>query len=125
MPARQQRQKHRRCNCPIWVDGTISGAEIRKSLDMRDWQRAQDLIRTWEAEGTATVTVPPVPIAEARAAFVADAKARNLREPTLKKYRQLFDDIEAFCKLSGLLHIKQIELPTLRAFHAAWKGEMG
>lgn len=32
------------CRCPIWVDGTLGGAEIRESLKVWDWQRAQEMI---------------------------------------------------------------------------------
>ena len=27
---------YRRCLCPIWVDGSLNGVEIRKSLRLRD-----------------------------------------------------------------------------------------
>jgi len=33
------------------VDGTLGGEEIRKSVRTRDWQKAQDIVRRWEAEG--------------------------------------------------------------------------
>jgi len=29
-------RKHRHCLCPIWVDGTLGGKEIRESLKLRD-----------------------------------------------------------------------------------------
>jgi hypothetical protein len=35
----------------IWVYGSLNGIEMRKSLRVRDWQRAQELVRRWEAEG--------------------------------------------------------------------------
>ncbi len=44
-------RKHRHCQCPIWVDGFLSGREIRESLKVRDWQRAQEIVREWEIEG--------------------------------------------------------------------------
>ena len=34
---RSEGRKYRRCRCPIWVDGMLHGIEIRKSLEMRDW----------------------------------------------------------------------------------------
>jgi hypothetical protein len=36
---------YRRCRCPIWVDGFIGNQEIRKSTDLRDWDKAQILVR--------------------------------------------------------------------------------
>ena len=47
-------RKYRRCRCPIWVDGFLGDVEIRKSLELRDWEKAQATIREWEAEGTLT-----------------------------------------------------------------------
>jgi len=46
--------------CPIWVDGFLNGVEMRKTLETRDWEKAQETIRDWEAEGA------PVPEAKPR-----------------------------------------------------------
>jgi hypothetical protein len=46
---RSEGRRYRRCHCPIWVDGILDEKEIRESLNCRDWQRAQDLVRDWEA----------------------------------------------------------------------------
>lgn len=93
---------YRRCLCPIWVDGSLNGVEIRKSLRLRDWQRAQDLVRQWEAEGQRVEKPKPLTVKEACEKFVADAEARNLREPTLYKYRLLFRQLQDFAVLHGL-----------------------
>jgi hypothetical protein len=47
---RTEGRAYRRCLCPIWVDGVLVDKEIRESLKIRDWQRAQELVREWEAE---------------------------------------------------------------------------
>lgn len=47
---RAKGRQYRHCQCPIWADGTLGEKEIRESLRLRDWPRAQDLIRQWEAE---------------------------------------------------------------------------
>ena len=41
-------RRHRHCHCPIWVDGILGGKEMRASLKIRDWQRAQEMVREWE-----------------------------------------------------------------------------
>ena len=48
---RSEGRSYRRCKCPIWVDGFLDGHELRKSLNMRDWQKASDQIHEWEARG--------------------------------------------------------------------------
>ena len=42
---RAEGRKYRRCRCPIWADGFLNGAEIRESLDLKDWEKAQQVIR--------------------------------------------------------------------------------
>jgi hypothetical protein len=42
-------RKHRNCQCPLAVEGTLHGRMIRKSLDLRSWEAAQKLVRDWEA----------------------------------------------------------------------------
>src|SRR5215472_16467191 len=62
---RGEGRKYRRCRCPIWVDGFLNGVEMRRSMEMRDWEKAQQQIREWEAEGAITATVQPITIEQA------------------------------------------------------------
>src|ERR1700679_4290133 len=94
---RTKGRKHRHCQCPIWVDGYLSGEEIRESLKVRDWQRAQELIRGWEIEDRRSRQVETrVTIPDAMKKYIADAEARKLNEATLYKYRLLFRKLIAF-----------------------------
>jgi hypothetical protein len=60
------------------VDGTLAGKEIRKSLGLRDWQKAQDIVRQWEAEGqrSAQTNTEPLTIERACEQFLRDAEAQ-------------------------------------------------
>jgi integrase/recombinase XerD len=120
---RDEGRKYRRCRCPIWVDGFLSGQEIRKSLETRDWEEAQDRVREWEAKGiqNADRHGRHVSIAQACDDFVADAEARNLRDKTVYKYRLLFRHLKTFSEVQGLRFLKQLDTPTLRKFRASWK----
>ncbi|MDQ1411102.1 MAG: integrase/recombinase XerD [Acidobacteriaceae bacterium] len=80
---RDDGRSYRRCICPIWVDGLLSGVEIRRSLKTRDWQAAHQLVRLWEAEGRREERPKPIAVKEACDKFISDAEARGLREPTL------------------------------------------
>jgi integrase/recombinase XerD len=120
---RSEGRKYRRCRCPIWADGFIGRQEIRKSLDTRNWEEAQDRIREWEAEGTQAAEPEPVTIAEAWEEFLADAKARNLREPTLYKYELLSRQMARFATDKGIRFLRELDLPTLRKFRATWPNE--
>ena len=43
---------YRRCKCPIHVRGTLNRQKIRRqSLDLINWEKAQEKVRQWEAQG--------------------------------------------------------------------------
>jgi integrase/recombinase XerD len=118
---REAGRKYRRCRCPIWVDGFLNGVEIRKSLELRDWEKAQLTIREWEAVGTDTgQRQQSVPIEQACEQFLADAEARRLRESTLKKYRVLLNQLRAFAGDRGCRFMEQLDLQPLRQFRESW-----
>ena len=117
----EEGRKYRRCRCPIWADGFIGDQEIRKATGLRDWDRAQALIREWESEGRPqNQPEAPVSIAQACKEFLRDAEARNLREKTIYKYRLLFRHLEGFAQTSGLRFLKELDTPKLRNFRATW-----
>lgn len=119
---RTKGREHRRCQCPIWVDGFLSGKEIRESLKLRDWQRAQEMIREWEAEDRRTRQRElQIKIKDAHAKFIADAEARKLNDSTLYKYRLLFRHLDDFAKTYRLEFLTQLDLDTLATFRATWK----
>src|SRR5688572_25807719 len=78
------------CQCPIWVQGSLGGEYLRRSLDLVSWQAAQDRVRGWEASGEIGVVRSSVPtITEAVDRFFEDAKARGLAESTIGKLKFL------------------------------------
>jgi integrase/recombinase XerD len=118
---RAKGRKYRHCQCPIWVDGALGGKEMRESLKLRDWQRAQDLVREWEAENRRTIQQEnQVTIKDARTKFIADAEARKLNAATLNKYRLLFRQLDDFAETYKLQFLKQLDLDALATFRATW-----
>src|SRR5271157_2608948 len=81
-------RKYRRCRCPIWAHGFIGRQEIRKALGTRDWDKAQKIIREWEAPDDLPVRQDekPITVAQAIKEFLADSEARNLKHKTIYKY---------------------------------------
>ena len=104
----------------IWVDGTVGREELRKSLRTRDWQKAQDIVREWEAEGQRVEEAHPITVEDGCEKFIADAEARGLREPTLYKYRLLFRRLQDFAENEGINFLCQFDLDGLRTFRATW-----
>src|SRR5229473_5253600 len=118
---RAKGRRYRHCQCPIWVDGALGGKDLRESLKLRDWQRAQDLIREWEAENRRAVQQEhQVTIKDAHTKFIADAEARKLNDATLNKYRLLFRQLDGFAETYKLQSLKQLDLDALATFRATW-----
>jgi integrase len=98
----------------------LGRTEIRESLKLQNWEKAQEKIREWEAKGIPTEQVEAVTVEQTFQAFLRDAAARDLRTSTLKKYRALFSQLKAFADNQGLLFIKQYDLAILRLFRESW-----
>jgi site-specific recombinase XerD len=121
---RAEGRKYRRCHCPIWADGFIGNQEIRESLGVNNWTEAEEeklpeLKARYSRKGD---TQPPEPITvnEATEQFLHDAEARGLREPTLYKYRLLFQHLKTFATGQGVRFLREFNLPMLRKFRAGW-----
>lgn len=117
---RREGRRYRRCSCAIWVHGHLNGEDIHKSLNARDWQKAQGIVREWEVEGKQPVAAKIVTVEHASEEFLRDAVSRNLREPTIYKYRLLFRRMKSFADEQGFQSIRQFDLPAARAFRATW-----
>lgn len=118
-----QGRAYRRCRCPVWVDGSLNGLEIHKSIGTRDWHKAQEIVRGWEADGRCTNLdkLEQLTIELAFRLFKADLAARNLQPSTVRKYDLLSRQITAFACCSGLRLLKQLDLNALRQFRAQWR----
>ena len=71
---------------------------MRFSLKLHNWQKAQDKVRDWEADNK--ITAEPAAaktVQQACDAFLEDAQARNLQEPTHSKNTSCYF---AACRLS-------------------------
>ena len=101
------------------MDWILAGVEIRESLKLRDWQRAQEYVRGWEANGQ-PIAKQEAELKEACNKFIADAEARGLRPSSLYKYRLLFRQLQDFAKSNGLRFLCECDLDFLRRFRGSW-----
>ncbi len=123
------------CRCPVWVDGYLSGVRVNRTLDLRDWKRANEIIRDWEIAGSIQPEARGgMPVRDACDEFLADAEAQRLSDASLKKYRVLLINIRSpenrekyspslaeFCTETSLQFTDQITLPVLGRFRGQWK----
>src|SRR5579871_3896459 len=121
-PHRAKGRRWNRCSCPIWVQGTLGGESIRRSLDLTSWEAAAERVRGWDASGTIGVVKAEIPtIREAVAKYLADADARKLAPESIKKLRHTTEKLLLdYCQAEGLRVLKQLDLDRLREFRATW-----
>lgn len=122
-----------KCGCVLWVYGVVYGPvgrqEIRESLKLRDWAKAQKLVEERLNRGhwqEPAVAAPPpeddrITIADAASRYATNAEAQGLNAETVKKYRRLFKRLTAFAKDRGIEHLEGLTLDDLSAFRAGWK----
>ena len=118
-------RKYRDCSCPIWTQGTLGGKTVRKSITVRGWQKAQEIVRQWEADGrieAATELVDDrITICQARDKYLADIDARRLNPSTVYKYSLLFRQLESFASRYSVRFLPELDIDLLGTFRAEWK----
>jgi integrase/recombinase XerD len=123
------------CRCPVHVDGYLAGKRVNRSLKVRDWTRANEIIRDWEIAGS-TQEAPrtETTITEACEEFMADVEAQRLSDASVKKYKVLLvnrrrpenrekhsPSLTEFCAENSIRFTSQVTLPVLTRFRGEWK----
>jgi integrase/recombinase XerD len=116
---RRKGRKHRHCDCPIWIDGFIGGKELRRSIKVRNWQRAQELVREWEAVDR-VISTERKSIEDAWRDFLADLDSRHLHPSTIRKYKLLERQTSSFAKSRGFRFLDELDLNVLSQFRTTW-----
>lgn len=111
-----------RCQCPIWVQGSIGGEAVRRSMNTANWTAASTSVHQWQASGRIGVLKPDLPsVVEAVAAFLKEAETRNLAATTIQKRRELLEGkLLPFCKSKGFRQLRDLTVDRLRAFRHGW-----
>lgn len=111
-----------RCSCPLWCDGELDGRRFRRSLGTADLDEAQARVRLLESGGLAEPAAAPEPVVEDLArAFLADARARQLRESTIVKYEGLFRDMIRFGQDREARQLSRWTPALVRDFRETWR----
>jgi site-specific recombinase XerD len=101
------------CSCPVWVQGSLHGKTMRKSLGLRSWEAAQALVRNWEARKFGSLSV-----VQAFDRFMADCVARDLSLVSLRKYELLKREmVDKF----GARSVDSISVEDLAKYREEWK----
>lgn len=112
----QKSERYRRCSCPIYVEGSLAGEQVRRAIDLTSWEAATNLIAKWNTSGQIGLCTVPT-IAEAVSKFIADAESRNLKAESVKKLR---DSVErlflGYCEDKGYRVLRKLDLDALREY---------
>src|SRR5579862_764524 len=117
-PHQAKRRRWHRCDCPIWVQGSLGGEYIREALNLTVWGAAQERVRGWEASGQVGVIRSEVPaIKDAVAKHLADADARNLKPESVKKIKDVIERrFLKYCTDEGFRSLRQLDVDAVREF---------
>ena len=109
-------ERYRRCACPIYIEGTLAGEHVRKSLDLTSWEAATEVVARWNASGR--VGGPEIPtLREAVHKLVADAQARNLQPTSVKKIRDVVERrFLGYCERKGYRLLRHLDVDAVREF---------
>ena len=114
----------KRCRCPMWVEGTVSHAYVRRSLKTKSWERAQaECIRLEQARDPSPEKPRPVgvTISDAVRAYLQDAKDRGLRESTLSKLDTIFrKQFLTWAAKRRFTRLADLDVVALRDFRSSW-----
>jgi hypothetical protein len=99
--------------CPLSVEGMLRGEMIRRSLDLRNWEAAQKLVRDWEIDGKEL----DIAVQEATDKYLDDVVARKLSPATIRKYRHHIEEIKAAW---GEKRMRSITVDEVRTLRKSW-----
>ena len=106
-------RKYRACGCPLAVEGKLHGVNIRRALDLRNWEAAQKLVREWEGNGDK----PVVTVSVAYERFLAQRKSKGMSADMLHKHEKLGIGLQAFL---GDIPLRSMTLDGLSEFRESW-----
>jgi integrase/recombinase XerD len=110
----------------MWVEGTVNGSYVRRSLQTASWERAQGLAQQIESaddpRATPTKVDEPITIKLAVEEYLADARARELSEATLYKLDIIFrKQFLGWTKSEGYALLRELDLRAVQVFRASWQ----
>ena len=117
---RKKRRSFTGCQCPIWVDGILSGKRHHKTLKTTVWQRAVRKLAAFESGENPAARG----IEQATAAWDAHLVAKHIRASTLRKYRRLMRQFSEWCEKEGYLVLEKVSVEALDSFRSS-RGHIG
>jgi integrase len=128
----ERKKGWKRCECPIFISGTLQGKSKRKNTGRWEWESAKSLAAHWETLGNWDGNVPSatpeakvetaperVTIERAVKAFTAEFE-EHAAPNTQKKYRLLLAKLKAFADIRGYIMLDQWTPIDVREMRSTW-----
>jgi integrase/recombinase XerC len=134
--ADELRRNWKKCLCPIYASGTLSGQFRRKNTERVVWSDAKAVVQEWEStrswDGSAKPEELPNPvpapelkpqparisIADATAAYLAICEGARIAAATLRKYRTFIKQLRSFADARGYVMLDQFTSGDVDVFYA-------
>jgi integrase len=125
-----------RCECPVFVSGTLGGIFKRQNTGEWEWPKARTVGEEWTTASSWEITpqAPPVPppetehatpsritIEDAIKVYLISRQGMRITPPTLRKYKTLARQITAFAEAKGYIMLDQITPADIDVFYANWQ----
>ncbi|MGD0774841.1 MAG: tyrosine-type recombinase/integrase [Candidatus Solibacter sp.] len=125
-PWQQLTDKRKRCACPYWSCGVHGRGEKfdRKSTGENTLERARDTVKLRLETSKPTASLPTgngKPIGDAVADFMSFTREGGAVESTLKKYKALMDQLQAFSDWKGFRFVHELGQDAVMEFRRSWE----
>jgi hypothetical protein len=128
----ERKKGWKRCDCPIFVSGTLGGKFKRQNTGNSDWVEARafmtqrESIQAWEGSTKGCLPTPElqdtrITIVDATDAYIASCANRGVAIPTLKKYKTFVKQLRAYSDSRGYVILDQLKVADMDCFYASWK----
>jgi integrase len=129
----ERKKGWKRCECPIFVSGTLNRHFKRHNTGQWEWESAHPIARSIEASGSWDGKVPEPPpapeesarkprvsIADASKVFLSNREGAKIAPATLRKYRTFTKQLAAFAETRGYLMLDQFTSADIDVFYSGW-----
>lgn len=107
-------RRYKGCSCPIWIQGVLDGAPVRRSLDLTNWEAAHRRIQELEIHGDGNVFT----VSEAAERFLKDREAMQLGTAMMSKYKNVVAELK---EKFGNTSLRAITPDDVRKLRESWK----
>jgi integrase len=129
----ERKKGWKRCECPIFASGTLSGKQRRQRTGAWEWDAARSIAAEWERAGSWSgikpePPTPSIPVSQPERITVEravqiflDERSEAVATGTHRKARYLLNAFKRFSDSKGYVVLDQWQTIDVREFRSSWK----